>query len=102
MVCVDGCQLARSHKVAGMMIEACTWEQLLGSVGLAQGHVGRTYVEAGVCSFVMATCVCLAPCAGMGVLCSGKKQPSARCGDTCVIEGPAEGMKCDSSIVILQ
>ncbi len=62
VVCVGECRLPRSDKVSAMMKEACTREPLLGPVGLAQRHVGRAHVGAGVCCFAMATCGSLAPC----------------------------------------
>ncbi len=77
VLCDDGCWLPRGDKVSGMMREACTREQLLGPVRLAQWHVGRARVEAEVC-FVMATCACLAPCTGMCVLRPAEEQLSAR------------------------
>ncbi len=49
-----------------------------------------------VCSFVMAMCVCLAPCVGMCMLSPGKEQSSACYGDTCVIKGPVGGMRRSS------
>ncbi len=60
-------------------------EQCLGPVELAQKHIGRSHVEAAVSCVVMATRGSFPPCAGMFVLRLGEEQPSARCGDFCVI-----------------
>ncbi len=68
-------------------------------MGLAQRHVGQAHIGIGVCGFVMATYGSLVPCTGMGVLRSGKEHPSARCGNSYVIERPAGKMRCDSIVV---
>ncbi len=95
-VCDDGCRLLQSDRVSGLMRGDCTQEKLLGPMGLAQRHLGRAHVVAGVHCIVLATCGSLVPFAGLCVLHARGEQPSARCGDTCVIEWSTEGMRYDS------
>ncbi len=68
-----------------MMRSDCTRERSLGIVKLDKRYVARAHVSNGTDCFGIATCVSFAPLAGMCVLHLGKRRPSARCGEYCVL-----------------